>query len=43
MYRQSFPNSGQTADKTNFWQKEKLTNGSVKPNVNCACGAGEGT
>jgi hypothetical protein len=33
-----FCNSGQTADKPKFLQKEKLTKGFVKPNVSYDCG-----
>ena len=38
MYPTIFMNSGQTADKPNFWQKEKPTKGFVKPNVSYAYG-----
>ena len=38
MYPGKIRNSGQTADKPNFWQKEKPTKGFVKPNVSYAYG-----
>ena len=38
MYLGKIRNSGQTADKPKFWQKEKPTKGFVKPNVSWDCG-----
>ncbi len=38
MYLGKILNSGQIADKQNFWQKEKPTKGFVKPNVSYAYG-----
>lgn len=38
MYSTILMNSGQTADKPKFWQKEKPTKGFIKPNVSCAYG-----
>ena len=38
MYLGKIRNSGQTADKPKFWQKEKPTIGFIKPNVSYAYG-----